>query len=211
MKKILLIMLLTLTACTSEPKEASSFNFYELSKNIIEVIQDSVKDYIETPLEEDLKYSEEEYSNDSNSPQNGFNEVTQPSKGISGSSNGSSSTSNNSSGSSSNNSTNTVRTCPADNPYKYFYTNEQGEFAECPGIYDPVPEEKPNYVCEFGIIDKMQPCNYTRPEETGPFGVFATPDEAFADAHARGYETGQYSNSFTFDNMGIQVWTYFPL
>lgn len=60
------------------------------------------------------------------------------------------------------------------------------------------------------MIDKMQPCNFTRTEETGPFGVFASQDAAFADARAIGYEPGQYSNSYTFDNMGNQVWTYFP-
>lgn len=44
----------------------------------------------------------------------------------------------------------------------------------------------------------------------GPFGVFASQDAAFADARVRGYEAGQYSNSYTFGNMGNQVWTYFP-
>lgn len=209
MKKILLIMLLTLTACTSEPKEASSFNFNELSKNIIEVIQDSVKDYIETPLEENLKYSEEEYSNDSNSPQNGSNEVTQPSKGISGSSNGSSSTSNNSSGSSNNNSTNTVRTCPADNPYKYFYTNEQGEFAECPGIYDPVPEEKPNYVCEFAKFDKNMPCDWIPPgQEEYDYGPFSDLHELWNDSEGRGIPGPRTYIKYIYDNNNRMYFVY---
>lgn len=210
MKKILLIVLLTITACTSKPKETSSLDFYELSKNIIQQIQDSVKDYIETPLEDDLKTSEEDHTNDANSPQNGSNEVTQPSKGISGSNNVSSNTSNKSSDSSNNNSTNNnVQTCPADNPDKFYYVDTNGEFHECPGYNDPVIEEKPTYVCEFAKFDKNKPCDWIPPgQEEYDYGPFSDLHELWNDSEGRGIPGPRTYIKYIYDNNNRMYFVY---